>query len=107
MGAADENGNVSSTSHINVQNPSQATAPVPRLRTAVYHELLVAYLAHAAARGFRHAHIWACPPQRSLSYIFWCHPKDQITPSRELLREWYAKMHKRATECGVSGELIG
>jgi hypothetical protein len=77
------------------------------LRTAIYHEILLGYLAHASARGFENAHIWACPPQRSLSYIFWCHPPDQRTPSREHLRDWYAKLLERGKLLGITGQPEG
>jgi E1A/CREB-binding protein len=96
-----------------------------RLRTATYHEVLfncivvkhcpylvfhdlfqvlVGYLEHVAARGFSVGHIWACPPSRSMSYIFWCHPPQQRTPSREHLREWYARALRLAQQRGIIGE---
>ncbi|KAJ8602096.1 hypothetical protein CTAYLR_001653 [Chrysophaeum taylorii] len=70
-------------------------------RTAVYHELLVSYLDWSRRRGFRAAHIWACPPQRGNNFIFWCHPPHQRTPSRERLADWYKAMIKRARDVGA------
>lgn len=72
---------------------------VPRVaRTAVYHELLVAYLDWSRRRGFEAAHIWACPPQRGNNFIYWSHPGHQRTPSRERLAEWYKAMIRRAQD---------
>jgi E1A/CREB-binding protein len=54
-------------------------------RSAVYHEILVAYLKWVQARGFKQGHIWSCPPQRGDNFIFWNHPPHQKTPSRDRL----------------------
>jgi E1A/CREB-binding protein len=58
------------------------------VRTGVYHEVIVAYLAWVRARGFERAHLWACPPQRGNNFIFWCHPTHQRTPNKERLLLW-------------------
>jgi hypothetical protein len=71
------------------------------VRTAVYHEIIVAYLAWARLRGFARAHLWACPPQRGNNFIFWCHPTHQRTPSKERLLQWYKDMVVVACERGV------
>ncbi len=60
------------------------------IRTKAYQEIMVAYLTWVNARGFEHAYIWACPPQRGDAYIMYCHPKWQRTPGAERLRKWYA-----------------
>jgi len=73
------------------------------VRTAVYHEILVSYLAWVAARGFTHAHIWACPPYRGNNFIFWCHPSHQRTPSGERLVQWYRTMLERGKAVGAVG----
>ena len=64
-----------------------------RLRTAVYHELLCAYIKFCRIRQFHSVYIWACPPpNRRDDYILHCHPEDQRMPSSERLRQWYATM---------------
>jgi len=70
-------------------------------RTDVYHEMLVAYLATARARGYENAHIWACPPSRGNSFVFWNHPSSQRTPTRERLITWYHGALHRAVDTGV------
>jgi hypothetical protein len=70
-------------------------------RTQVYHEMLVAYLASARIRGYEQAHIWACPPSRGNSFVFWNHPASQRTPSRDRLVSWYHGALSRALDCGV------
>jgi hypothetical protein len=70
-------------------------------RTAVYHEMLVSYLATARKRGFEAAHIWACPPSRGNSFVFWNHPASQRTPTQERLVAWYHGALSRAVDCGI------
>jgi hypothetical protein len=70
-------------------------------RTEVYHEILVSYLATARERGFQTAHIWACPPSRGNSFVFWNHPASQRTPNKEHLISWYHGALSRAIDCGV------
>lgn len=71
------------------------------MRTVVFHEILIAYLKWAHARGFQFGHIWACPPQRGDNFIFWCHPLHQRTPSRDRLNNWYSTMLRRALALGI------
>ena len=66
-------------------------------RSAVYHEILVAYLKWVQARGFKQGHIWSCPPQRGDNFIFWNHPPHQKTPSRDRLNAWYTSILQRAS----------
>lgn len=74
----------------------------PRIcRTNVYHEILVAYLATARARGYENVHIWACPPSRGNSFVFWNHPVSQRTPNKDRLVSWYHGVLSRAVEVGV------
>jgi hypothetical protein len=70
-------------------------------RSAVYHEMLVSYLATARKKGFEIAHIWACPPSRGNSFVFWNHPASQRTPTQERLVAWYHGALSRAVDCGI------
>ena len=72
-----------------------------RLRTNVYHTLIVSYLEFVKERGFVGAHIWACPPLRSGSYIFCTRPVEQQVPTGQRLRAWYQQMLVVAQERGT------
>lgn len=72
-----------------------------RCRSEVFQEILVAYLATARVRGFEAAHIWACPPSRGNSFIFWNHPSSQRTPTHERLLSWYHDALCRAVDTGI------
>lgn len=74
-------------------------------RTQVYQEVLTAYLATARKRGFEAAHIWACPPSRGNSFVFWNHPAAQRTPTMERLTAWYHAAISRAIDCGVVSDV--
>jgi hypothetical protein len=70
-------------------------------RTDVYQEILTSYLATARLRGYETAHIWACPPSRGNSFVFWNHPSAQKTPNMERLTAWYHGALSRAVDCGI------
>lgn len=72
-----------------------------KYRTDVYYEVVAAYLASARGRGFEAAQIWACPPSRGNSFIFWNHPASQRTPNRDRLLDWYHGALSRAVGYGV------
>jgi hypothetical protein len=71
------------------------------LRTQVYHEILVSYLATARERGYETAQIWACPPSRGNSFVFWNHPASQRTPTIERLISWYHDALSHSVDCGI------
>ena len=71
------------------------------VRTKVYHQLLIGYFDYARKCGFETVHIWSCPPQRRVSYVFWCHPPHQRTPGPEHLRKWYQTMLEKAKGEGI------
>ncbi|OQR91938.1 histone acetyltransferase [Achlya hypogyna] len=68
------------------------------IRTLVYHNVLLAYFDYSRHHGLDRIHIWSCPPQRSQSYVFWCHPHFQKTPGVEHLRSWYKRVLQTAKE---------
>ncbi|EEY67795.1 histone acetyltransferase, putative [Phytophthora infestans T30-4] len=71
------------------------------VRTSLYHQILISYLASCKAKGYEYAHIWACPTTRGGDFIYWCHPSFQKNPGKERLLQWYLIMAKKAKELGV------
>jgi hypothetical protein len=68
----------------------------PSARTAAYHLIMLAYFDYIRRHGFRTVHIWSCPPQKRISYVFWCRPPFQKTPSADHLRLWYKNLLEKA-----------
>jgi len=71
------------------------------LRTFVYHEILMGYIAYAKAHGFCSMYICACPPTQGDDYIMYCHPGRQKNPRSDRLREWYLAMLRRSRAEGT------
>ena len=78
-----------------------AGSPNMSLRTFVYHQILLGYLAYVKMLGFEQMFIWACPPMQGDDYILYCHPSRQKTPRSDRLRQWYLDMLKQAKTEGV------
>ena len=76
-----------------------------RMRTFVYHELLISYLDYVRAKGYNTAHIWACPPLKGDDYILFAKPEDQKTPKDDRLRQWYVDMLKDCQRRGIVGKV--
>ncbi|OQR96654.1 histone acetyltransferase, partial [Thraustotheca clavata] len=71
------------------------------IRTLVYHQVILGYFDYSRHHGIERIHIWSCPPQRSQSYVFWCHPHFQKTPGVEHLRNWYKRLLEKAKEKSI------
>jgi len=76
-----------------------------RMRTLIYHEILISYLDYVRAKGFRTAHIWACPPLKGDDYILYAKPEDQKTPRDDRLRQWYLDMLVECQKRGIVGKV--
>jgi len=76
-----------------------------RMRTLIYHEILISYLDYVRQKGFSTAHIWACPPLKGDDYILYAKPEDQKTPKDDRLRQWYLDMLVECQRRGIVGKV--
>lgn len=76
-----------------------------KMRTVVYHELLISYLDYVRSKGYNTAHIWACPPLKGDDYILFAKPEDQKVPKDDRLRQWYIDMLKDCQRRGIVGKV--
>jgi len=76
-----------------------------KMRTFIYHEILISYLDYARAKGFQQAFIWACPPLKGDDYIFYAKPEDQRIPKEHRLRQWYVDMLEECQRRDIVGKV--
>jgi E1A/CREB-binding protein len=76
-----------------------------KIRTFIYHEILIAYVDYVRRKGFSSIHIWACPPLKGDDYIFYSKPKNQKTPRDDRLRQWYIEMLVECQKRSIVGRL--
>ena len=76
-----------------------------KMRTFIYHEILISYLDYARKKGFQQAFIWACPPLKGDDYIFYAKPEDQKTPKDVRLRQWYVEMLEECQKREIVGKV--
>ncbi|KAF1745285.1 LOW QUALITY PROTEIN: hypothetical protein MXB_1768 [Myxobolus squamalis] len=72
------------------------------LKTLVYHEIVLSYLAYCKSVGYLYCHIWSCPPCEGDDYVFHCHSFEQKLPKPRRLLEWYNKL----IEIGIEKKII-
>lgn len=73
----------------------------PHLRSAVYHEIILSYLQFVKDIGYMTAHVWVCPPSGGSEYIFYSHPKNQVTLPFDLLLNWYMDVFDKGKAEGI------
>eukprot|EP00804_Cyclotella_cryptica_P015047 CCRYP_000634-RA/>CCRYP_000634-RA protein AED:0.01 eAED:0.01 QI:1424/1/1/1/0.66/0.5/4/88/1434 len=76
-----------------------------KVRTFIYHEILISYLDYVRRKGYHQAFIWACPPLKGDDYIFYAKPEDQKTPKDVRLRQWYLDMLAECQRRDIVGKV--
>ena len=57
-----------------------------KMRTHIYHEILVAHFDYVRKRGFSIVHNWDFPPGEGDDYILYAKPEDHKTPCDDRLQ---------------------
>lgn len=70
-------------------------------RSSIYKVLILSYMEFVCNAGFMSFHLWACPPQRGMDYIFHKHPQGQRYPSKKRLVDWYKAIFDEAVKKGI------
>ncbi|CAJ1929075.1 unnamed protein product [Cylindrotheca closterium] len=76
-----------------------------RLRTFVYHEIIISYLDYARQRGFGTAHMWAYSAMKGEDFILHAKSEYQKTLRGARLRQWFIDMLAEGQRRNVVGKV--
>lgn len=71
-------------------------------RSGIYMEILLSYMDYARTQGYTSFHLWACPPQSGMDYIFFRHLANQRYQSKARLIRWYTGIFEEAVKRGIA-----